>query len=74
MRMSRGAARALTVAGIVAALGTGALVLTGCPDRDGPAEKLGEKMDDVAEKIEDAVDPKGPAEKLGEKIDDALDD
>ncbi|MBC8003335.1 MAG: hypothetical protein H7X97_12180 [Opitutaceae bacterium] len=39
----------------------------------GPAEKVGESMDDAADKIKDAVEPKGPVEKAGEKVDKALD-
>lgn len=46
--------------------------VSGCQEK-GPAEKAGEKIDEAAEKIGDALDPKGPAEKAGEKIDDALD-
>ncbi|MBK1880874.1 hypothetical protein JIN85_00525 [Luteolibacter pohnpeiensis] len=46
--------------------------LTSCKEK-GPAEKAGEKLDNAAEKVGDALDPKGPAEKAGEKIDDALD-
>jgi hypothetical protein len=38
----------------------------------GPAEKTGEKIDEAADKIEDAVNPKGPVEKAGEKVDKAL--
>jgi hypothetical protein len=49
-----------------------ALGLTGCPERDGPAERAGEKLDDAAEKVGDALDPKGPAEEAGEKVDEAL--
>lgn len=45
--------------------------LASCKEK-GPAEKVGEKMDKVAEDVKDAVDPKGPVEKAGEKVDDAL--
>ncbi len=38
----------------------------------GPAEKAGEKLDNAAEKVKDAVDPAGPVEKAGEKVDKAL--
>lgn len=44
--------------------------MAGCREK-GPAEKAGEKVDEAAEKLKDAVDPKGPAEKLGEKVDEA---
>jgi len=47
--------------------------LTGCPERRGPAQKAGEKIDRATDKISDALDPKGPAEKAGRKIDRALD-
>jgi hypothetical protein len=49
-----------------------ALGLYGCPEKDGPAESAGEKLDDAAESIGDAINPKGPAEKAGEKVDEAL--
>jgi hypothetical protein len=45
---------------------------TGCTEKKGPAEKVGEKIDETVDKVKDAVDPKGPAEKTGEKIDKAL--
>ncbi len=44
--------------------------LTSCREK-GPGEKMGEKIDNAAEDIKDAVDPKGPMEKAGEKIDNA---
>lgn len=50
---------------------TAGAILTSC-EKKGPAERAGEKLDQAAEKVKDAVDPKGPAEKAGEKIDDAL--
>ncbi len=50
-----------------------AVALGGCREK-GPAEKAGEKLDKVGEKISDTLDPKGPAEKAGRKIDKALDD
>ncbi len=33
-----------------------ALPLAGCPDRDGPMEKAGEKIDEAAEDVSDSVD------------------
>lgn len=30
--------------------------LVGCDDNDGPAEEVGEAIDDAAEEVEDAVD------------------
>ncbi|MGL5016573.1 MAG: hypothetical protein ACRDBP_00445 [Luteolibacter sp.] len=41
--------------------------------KKGPAEKLGESLDKVAEDMKDVVDPKGPVEKAGEKVDKMLD-
>ncbi len=40
--------------------------MTSC-EKKGPAEKLGEKIDNAA----DELNPKGPGEKLGEKLDNA---
>lgn len=40
--------------------------------KKGPAEKVGEKMDEAIENVQDAVNPEGPVEKVGEKIDNAL--
>lgn len=45
--------------------------LSSCREK-GPAEKLGEKMDNAGENIKDAVEPKGPVEKAGEKVDNAF--
>lgn len=39
----------------------------------GPAQKLGESIDDTAESVKDAVLDKGPIEKAGEKVDDVVD-
>jgi hypothetical protein len=59
---------------LAALLVAGTVSLTAC-ERDGPAEDVGEKIDDAAEKARDAVDPpKGPLEKAGRKIDRAVDD
>ena len=68
MTKSRTVSLALAIALAVG----GAGFSTGCR-RDG-AERAGEKLDRLGDKIEDAVDPKGPAEKAGEKIDRAIDD
>jgi len=38
----------------------------------GPAEKMGESIDEAVEGMKDAVDEKSPMEKAGEKIDKAL--
>ena len=62
---------AIVLAGLLAA---GTVSLTAC-QHEGPAEQLGEKIDDAAAKARDAVDPpKGPLEKAGRKIDRTVDD
>lgn len=45
--------------------------MTSC-EKKGPAEEMGEKLDNAGEKMKDAVEPKGPVEKAGEKVDNAL--
>lgn len=44
----------------------------GC-DSQGPAERAGERIDNAAENVKDAVDPRGPAEKAGAAVDNAAD-
>tara|TARA_R110000868_G_scaffold10429_2_gene51185 strand:+ start:8778 stop:8981 length:204 start_codon:yes stop_codon:yes gene_type:complete len=46
-------------------------VLAACDDK-GPAEELGEKIDDAGQSMKDAIDPPGPGEEAGRKIDDVL--
>lgn len=48
------------------------LTLVSC-EKKGPAEKVGEKVDEAVKAVEEAVDPKGPGEKVGEAIDKAVD-
>lgn len=48
------------------------LTLVSC-EKKGPAEKVGEEIDEVVKSVEDAVDPKGPGEKVGEALDKAVD-
>lgn len=51
------------------------IVLTlalGACEREGPAERAGEKVDEAAERAEEAVDSQGPAERAGEKMDEAV--
>jgi len=48
-----------------------AIVLTGCQQHEGPAEKAGKKIDQAAEKAGDAVDK--AADKTGDAIKDAGD-
>ena len=45
--------RPLIIAGFTA---LGALGLTACDTNDGPAEEIGEQIDDAADDVEDAVD------------------
>jgi hypothetical protein len=40
--------------------------------KKGPAEKLGESLDNAAEEMKDVIEPKGPVEKAGEKVDKML--
>ena len=47
------------------------LFLVGCQPK-GPAEKMGESIDQGVDNAADAIDPRGPAEKAGDKIDDAI--
>lgn len=50
---------------------TAAFALCGCPEQ-GPAEKAGEKIDEAAESVEEALTPdEGPMEKAGKKLDEA---
>jgi hypothetical protein len=65
------AERALVLTAVLAA-GIFTFTAIGCTEKKGPAEKVGEKIDETVDKVKDAVDPKGPAEKTGEKIDKAL--
>jgi hypothetical protein len=46
-----------------------ALVLVGCEKEEGPAEKMGNKVDQAVENLAERVDSQGPAEKAGEQID-----
>jgi hypothetical protein len=55
------------------AVAVAAALLSSC-EREGPAERAGEKMDESIDKLKEKVDPSGPAEKTGKKIDDAVDD
>lgn len=51
---------------------TAVVALMSC-SKKGPAEKVGEKIDqgleNAKDKVEDLVDQKGPMEKAGEKVD-----
>lgn len=47
--------------------------LAACDDEPkGPAETMGEKLDDAGQSMKDTIDPPGPAEEAGREIDDAL--
>lgn len=48
------------------------LLLGGCDEPEGPAERAGERMDEAAERAAEALDPEGPAERAGEQIDQAM--
>ncbi len=67
---------------IILLMGTLLIVMIaamGC-DSKGPAEKIGENVDQSVESVKDSVEDmgdkitgKGPAEKIGEHIDEAVD-
>lgn len=46
------------------------LVLIGCEKR-GTGQRLGEKVDNAKEAVQDTVNPKGPVEKAGREVDKA---
>jgi len=48
-----------------------AVVLSSCEKEEGPAEKMGKKLDEAVENVAERVDSQGPAEKAGERIDAA---
>lgn len=51
-----------------------ALILgLGACDREGPAERAGEKADEVVQSAAEAFDRKGAAERAGEKMDEMVD-
>jgi len=54
-------------------LGVGATVFWAC-SKKGPAEKVGEKLDNTGEKIHDALTPEGPVQKAGKKVDKVIKD
>ena len=57
----------------LAALLIGAVVsFAGCGESKGPAEKLGEKIDNAAQEAKDTVSPPGPLEKAGRTVDKAI--
>ncbi|MEW4568194.1 hypothetical protein AB1L88_10025 [Tautonia sp. JC769] len=43
----------------------------GC-EQQGPAERAGESIDNAADDMQDALDPRGPAEEAGAAVDDTL--
>jgi hypothetical protein len=55
------------------ALAVGGVLLSSC-EREGPAERAGDKIDESVDKLKEKVDPSGPAEKAGKKLDNAVDD
>ena len=62
-----------TALAISLAVAVGGMFLSSC-EREGPAERAGEKMDKSVDKLKEKVDPSGPAEKAGKKLDNAVDD
>ena len=54
-------------------LGIGATLFWAC-SKKGPAEKVGEKLDNTGEKIHDALTPEGPVQKAGKKVDKVVKD
>lgn len=64
--------RSMRMPALALLLGLGTLGLVAC-DNEGPAERAGEKLDNAAERVGDAINPKGPAEKAGEAVDNAAD-
>jgi len=48
-----------------------AVGVSGCEKEEGPAEKMGKKVDEAVENVAERVDNQGPAEKAGEQIDAA---
>ena len=57
----------------VAVLGVASVTMIAC-EKDGPSERAGEELDELADNIDDKIDPKGPVEKAGRAIDRAVDD
>lgn len=49
-----------------------AMAVNGCSKKGG-GEKLGEKLDNTGNVVEDALTPDGPGEKTGKKIDRTVD-
>lgn len=49
-----------------------AVTFSGCRKK-GPAEELGEKIDDAVKDLKESVEKDGPAEKAGESVDKLLD-
>ena len=47
------------------------LVTTGCENNDGPAENIGEEMDDAADRMGDEVED--AADEVEDAVDDATD-
>lgn len=47
--------------------------LASCEEDKGPAEKVGQQVDEAVKKMAEQVDSEGPAEKAGERIDQAVD-
>jgi hypothetical protein len=65
--------KTLTTLALTGLLGSATFAMTACERREGPAEEIGEAIDEARDNVADAIDPKGPVEKTGRKIDRALD-
>lgn len=55
----------------VASFSLAILLLSGC-EREGPAERAGEQMDEAAEGTRRVVPGEGPVERAGKEVDDAV--
>lgn len=59
--------------GVALTVGGGSVFMSACRQK-GPAQRVGEKLDNAKEKVGDAINPKGPVEKAGRKIDKSVDE
>lgn len=50
-----------------------AMFLAGCGEEEGPAEQMGQNVDEAVEQMAEQVKSEGPAERAGENIDQAMD-
>lgn len=52
-------------------LGLVSLFTSACQEK-GPAEKVGESLDDAAESVEDTIDKDSPVEKAAESVEESV--